>query len=206
MNYIIRMATPADSEDILRIYAPYVTETTVSFETETPTVAEFSRRIESFTEKYPYLVYQIDGEIIGYAYASRHKDRAAYLYDVDVSIYVLPQYHGSGVAYKLYDCLFMILKELGYYNAYAGYTVPNEKSRRFHEKFGFTVIGTHHKTGYKFGKWHDVVWLEKIITEHDDNPGAVKSVTELPEEHLKEIFFSVNDYRENWRADFFSFL
>lgn len=188
MNHIIRMATPSDSEAILKIYAPYIEETAVSFETETPSAAEFARRIEEIIEKYPYLLYQIDGEIVGYAYASRHRERAAYLYDTDVSIYVLPQYHGCGAAYKLYNCLFAILKELGYYNAYAAYTVPNEKSRRFHEKFGFKLIGTHHKTGYKFGKWHDVVWLEKVINEHGENPDEVKSIADLPEEYLKKIW------------------
>lgn len=187
MEHIIRMAMPSDSGAILKIYAPYIKNTAVSFETEIPSAAEFARRIEGIIEKYPYLVYQIDGEIAGYAYASEHRERSAYLYDIDVSIYVSPQYHGTGAAYKLYDCLFTVLKELGYYNAYAAYTVPNEKSRRFHEKFGFTLIGTHHKTGYKFGKWHDVVWLEKTISDHIETPGALKSMTDLP----KKIFHSI---------------
>jgi len=184
------MAAISDSEAILNIYAPYVRDTTISFETDVPDVIEISRRIAEITAQYPYLVYQIDGEIVGYAYASKHRPRDAYKYDVDVSIYVLEQYHGSGIAYKLYDCLFALLIKLGYDNAYAGITVPNDISRRFHEKFGFTLIGTHHKTGYKFGKWHDVVWLEKTINEHSDNPEPVKLISDLPNEQLEDILWS----------------
>lgn len=188
MNHFIRLATMSDGEAILKIYAPYIRDTAVTFETEVPAVSEFSYRIESICKQYPYLVYLIDNEIVGYAYASKHRERAAYIYDVDVSIYVLPKYHGSRAAYKLYDCLFKILKELGYYNAYAGYTVPNNKSMIFHQKFGFTFIGTYHKTGYKFGKWHDVAWLEKIINEHAEKPETLKSLSDLPDEYLNNFF------------------
>lgn len=190
MIHSIRLAMLSDSEAILNIYAPYVKDTAISFETEIPDVYEFSRRIENILKQYPYLVYQIGDEIAGYAYASKHRERAAYQYDVDVSVYVLQKYHGSRIAFKLYNCLFKILKELGYYNAYAAYTVPNEKSEKFHNKFGFNIIGTHHKTGYKFGKWHDVVWFEKTINEHDNKPNALKLMSELSFEYLKEVFYS----------------
>lgn len=187
MNGTIRLARKSDGEDILKIYAPYVRDTVISFETEVPEVGEFSNRIEAICKQYPYLVYQVDDEIVGYAYASRHRERAAYCYDVEVSIYVLPEYYGGGVAYKLYDCLFKILKEQGFYNAYAAYTVPNDKSMKFHSKFGFSLIGTHHKTGYKFGKWHDVTWLEKAINEVSKEPGMIKSINELPEDFLEDV-------------------
>jgi phosphinothricin acetyltransferase len=190
MNHLIRLATVTDSKDILKVYAPYITDTAVSFETEVPTVSEFACRIESINKKYPYIVYQIEDKIVGYAYASKHRERAAYCFDVDVSIYVLPEYHGSGVAHKLYDCLFKILVKLGYYNAYAGYTVPNQKSMKFHQKFGFTLVGTYHKTGYKFGQWHDVTWLEKALNNHNNKPESLKSINDLPEEYLYDIFHS----------------
>lgn len=190
MRHALRLATVSDGEAILNIYAPYVRDTAISFEVEVPAVDEFSRRIEAICKQYPYLVYLIDGEIAGYAYASRHRERAAYCYDVDVSVYVSPQYHGCGIAHKLYACLFEILKTLGYYNAYAGCTVPNDKSIRFHQKFGFVPIGTYHKTGYKFGAWRDVLWLEKSINEHSPNPAAVKSIHELPADDLDLILFS----------------
>lgn len=191
MNCTIRLARKSDSEDILRIYAPYIRDTAISFETEVPTVDDFADRIEGICKQYPYLVYQADDKIVGYAYASKHRERDAYCYDVDVSIYVLPEFHGSGVADKLYNCLFKILKELGYYNAYAAYTVPNAKSMKFHSKFGFSLIGTHHKTGYKFGQWHDVTWLEKLIIEVCDKPGLIKSINDLPMDFLEDIFTRV---------------
>jgi len=188
MNHIIRMATIVDSEAILNIYAPYVRDTTISFEIEVPTIVEFSRRITEITKQYPYLVSLIDNKVVGYAYASKHRERAAYLYDVDVSIYILSEYHSSGIAHKLYDCLFSLLNKLGYKNAYAAYTEPNIKSMKFHQKFGFELIGTHHKTGYKFEKWHDVTWLEKIISDHNDSPETIKLISDLPDEYLEDIF------------------
>ncbi len=187
MKHNIRLATISDSENILKIYAPYIENTAISFETEVPSVADFSERVANISKQYPYLVYQIDGEIVGYTYASKHKERAAYIYDAEVSIYILPEYHGKGIARKLYECLFVLLKKLGYYNVYAGYTVPNIKSMNFHYKSGFTLIGTHHKTGYKFEKWYDVTWLEKSINEYTEKPVGIKSISELSSEYLESV-------------------
>jgi phosphinothricin acetyltransferase len=191
LKHSMRLAVPSDSENILKIYAPYITDTAVSFETEVPSVSDFFSRVEIVTEQYPFLVYQVGDEIVGFAYASKHRERAAYLFDVDVSIYVLPEYHGSGIANRLYNSLFTILLKLGYKNAYAAYTEPNIKSMKFHNKFGFTLIGTHHKTGYKFGQWHDVTWLEKVISEHNNNnPMKVSAISELSSEYLETLFCS----------------
>ena len=188
MKHNLRLAKKSDAEEILKIYAPYILNTAFSFETEVPTIEEFAMRIESIIKQYPFLVYSIDDVVVGYAYASQHRERAAYLYDVDVSIYVLEEYQGSGVANKLYDCLFVLLAKLGYKNAYAAYTEPNVKSMKFHEKFGFILIGTHHKTGYKFGKWHDVTWLEKEISIHDEKPKEIVSINEISSDYLEDIF------------------
>ena len=103
---------------------------------------------------------------------------------------MLSEYQGSGIANKLYDCLFTLLDKLGYKNAYAAYTEPNIKSMRFHQKFGFEVIGTHHKTGYKFGKWHDVTWLEKAISGYEEKPKNILSINELSCDYLKTLFDS----------------
>jgi len=189
-NHRIRFAVPSDSEAILKIYAPYVRDTAVSFETEVPSVPDFAFRIASISEQYPYLVYQVDGVIVGYAYAARHRERAAYCYDAELSVYVSPEYHGSGAAHKLYACLLTLLQALGYRNVYAAYTVPNGKSAKFHQKFGFTEIGTHRKTGYKLGQWHDVCWLELAINEHSENPEPPKAVGELAEEFVNAVFSS----------------
>jgi phosphinothricin acetyltransferase len=184
------MATINDSEDILKIYGPFISDTVISFETEIPSVLDFSRRIENIVKKYPFIIYEIDNNIVGYTYASQHRERAAYAFDVDVSIYVLSEYHGLGIAYKLYECLFILLKKLGYKNAYAAYTEPNIKSMKFHQKFNFKKIGTHHKTGYKFGQWHDVTWVEKTIDKHEtilEKPILMESISL---EYLTTLFKS----------------
>ncbi len=173
MRHIIRSATPDDCEAILQIYAHYVLNTAVSFETEVPSADAFRLRIKGIVENYPYLLYLIDGEVVGYAYASRHAERAAYRYDVDVSVYISEMYHGAGIASALYDRLFSILIKQGFYNAYAIITLPNDKSTHFHRKFGFTDVGVYHKTGYKLGKWHDVIVMEKTIQAHTDSPGPI---------------------------------
>lgn len=181
------MATPADSVAILKIYAPYVQDTAVSFETEVPPLEEFTARIERISAKYPYLVYEADGKAVGYAYASRHRERAAYCYDVDLSVYFAPEHHGKGEAARLYGALLALLEELGYCNAYAAYTEPNEKSRRFHEKCGFTPIGTFRHTGFKFGRWHDVTWMEKVLRPAEESPPVLKSIRELPAGRVGEL-------------------
>lgn len=188
MRHAIRLATVADSKEILNIYAPYIENTAVSFETEVPTLEDFAKRIENICSKYPYVVYLTDNKIIGYAYATSHSARAAYCYDVDISIYIMPEYHGSGIAHKLYDCLFKILQELGYYNIYAGCSSSNPQSLRFHQKIGFTTVGTYHKVGYKFGKWYDTTWFEKSINDYGREPAAVKSINDLSAEYLNNIF------------------
>ena len=192
MKHNIRLAKISDSENILKIYEPYIKNTVISFEIEVPMIKDFSNRIEKIIDKYPFIVYEIDNSIVGYAYASQHRERVAYLYDVDVSIYLLPEYHGKNISHKLYNCLFALLSKLGYVNAYAAYTEPNIKSFKFHQKFGFSIIGTHHKTGYKFGKWHDVTWLEKTINEHINKPKNVLSINEISPEIINQIFTSIN--------------
>lgn len=188
MERNIRLVTTEDSRSILDIYSYYVRCTPVSFETEVPELSDFTRRIEGISADYPYLVYSIDGKPAGYAYASRHAEREAYRYGVDVSIYVARPYQGGGIAYKLYNCLFDILRELGYFNAYAIITVPNARSENFHRNFGFSTIGICHKTGYKAGAWHDVMWMEKHLKEHVANPAPLKTMDMLTDEFLRRAF------------------
>lgn len=166
METNIRMATKDDAYDILNIYAPYITDTCVTFEIEVPSFTDFENRIENIMNQYPFLVYEQDGIIAGYAYASKHAERAAYLYSVDVSIYIRHEYQGEGIGKKLYTALFEQLVNQGYYTAYAGISMPNEKSVRLHEAFGFVHAGTFHNIGYKHGKWLDVMWLEKPLREY----------------------------------------
>ncbi len=188
MSHSIRLATPADCTGVLAIYGPYVMDTAFSFETRVPTPMEFAGRMQAICAKYPFLVYTIDENIVGYAYAGEHRQRGAYRFDVDVSIYLSPLHQGQGIAGKLYGCLFALLEALGYKNAYAAYTEPNEKSRKFHLKCGFAYIGTFHRTGFKFAEWHDVTWLEKSIGGHNENPEEPLRVGDLIPDALAAIF------------------
>lgn len=166
MPLSIRSATPADAAAILAIYAPYITDTVMTFETEVPALTDFTARVASILSGYPYLVCEADGRIVGYAYASQHRARAAYRYSVDVSIYIAPEYHRQGIGRLLYTALFEQLKARGFYTAYAGITLPNEKSVGLHKALGFTEAGTFHRVGYKANQWLDVIWLEKALREY----------------------------------------
>lgn len=166
MNMIIRPVRKTDAVDILEIYTPYITDTVITFETAIPSLEEFINRIENIKKQYPYLVCEIDGKVVGYAYASKHRERAAYKYSVDVSVYVAPKYHRQGIGKALYTQLFKVLKAYNYYTAYASITLPNEKSIGLHKAFGFTEIGVFHNAGYKKGRWLDVIWLEKPLKEY----------------------------------------
>ena len=157
-NGTIRVVEERDAEAIAAIYAPNVTGTVVSFEMEPPDAAEMGRRIASVTVAYPWLVCERGGEVVGYVYASNHLARAAYQWSVNVTVYVNPKQHRSGVGRALYTSLFAILKLQGFYNAYAGITLPNAGSVGLHEALGFRLVGIYREVGYKFGAWHDVGW------------------------------------------------
>jgi phosphinothricin acetyltransferase len=166
----IRLVQLKDAEAILDIYKPYITSTATTFETSVPAVEAFEERIKTNTEKYPWLVAEDEGKIIGYAYASKHRDREAYQWCVECSVYVLEQYHHSGIAKELYTKLFELLQRSGYVNVYAGVTLPNPKSVAFHTKMGFEPIGVYRDIGYKLGQWHDVAWMVKTINPHREDP------------------------------------
>ncbi len=186
MNVLIRMATEADAEEILQIYAPYVSGTAITFEYEVPSVAEFSRRISDTLRTYPYLVALAADRIVGYAYASAFKERAAYNWAVETTVYLQQQYKGNGVGKKLYCALEDILKRQNIINLNAciAYT-PREDahldntSTAFHTRLGYTKVAHFTKCGYKFGAWYDMIWMEKMLGEHPDTPDPLIPVTEI---------------------------
>lgn len=184
----IRFVTPADAPALAAIYAPYVLETVISFEYDPPPPEEFVRRIIAISATHPYLVCDIGGTPVGYAYACPHQDRAAYRFDVEVSAYVSRDAHSRRIGSSLYGALFELLARLGYYNAFAGITQPNKKSMALHRSAGFSEIGTYHRTGYKFGEWHDVLWLEKRIQPHSKNPEPPRSIQELSAHETDALF------------------
>lgn len=175
----IRLATESDSQSLLEIYAPFIKETVITFEYEVPMISEFSSRISSTLKKYPWIVCEIDDRIAGYAYASKYRERPAYDWSVDTSVYIHPTYHRKKIASALYYCLFEILKLQGFYNAYAAIVSSNTKSVGFHESFGFKPIGVYHNVGYKFDQWHDVKWVEKTIREHKKSPEKPKTIDQI---------------------------
>lgn len=182
----IRMAEEADAMDLLNIYKPYI-ETPITFECEVPSIETFSQRIREITADYPYLVCETDGKIVGYAYAHRHKERAAYRWNAELSIYIDEQDAGRGIGKMLYHALIHILVLQNVKNVYGGVTMPNPKSEGLHKFFGFQAVGIYHNTGYKCGKWHDVIWFEKQIGEYDSMPYDFLSIPKIDRQKIADI-------------------
>lgn len=180
---MIRQATRADVPAILNIYAPYIRETTITFEYDVPEIGEFEKRFNRISEKYPWLVWEEEGKILGYAYADLAFARMAYAWDADMSIYLDMNARGKGVGSKLYGCLEEILKNYGYHNLYALITGENAASVAFHEKRGYARMGTLVKSGWKFGKWLDVHWYG-LRLRAEEEPGAVPAAFVCTEEDL----------------------
>ncbi len=166
----IRPATPSDAAAMLSIYAPFILNSAVTFETEVPDTEAFADRIRIGIDRFPWLVSEENGSITGYCYAASYRERAAYRWGCEVSIYIRENHRGTGLAHQLYGRLFEILKRLNLLNAYAIITVPNPQSTGFHRKMGFRETGLFKKAGYKHGQWHDVLWMEKNLSEHISHP------------------------------------
>jgi phosphinothricin acetyltransferase len=166
----LRLATAEDTEAILGIYAPIVRGSAISFELEPPTLAEMRARLEARASSLPWLVCERAGSLLGYAYASPHRTRAAYRWSVETSVYVAAAAQRGGVARALYTSLAAILELQGYRNLYACITLPNPASVAFHEALGFAPIGVHRGAGYKLGAWHDVGWWQRRIGEDTSEP------------------------------------
>ena len=186
MNQLtIRRAIPEDAKKLLDIYAPFVTDTAISFEYEVPTEEEFRQRIEMKLEKFPYLVAELDGEPVGYAYASVFIPRPAYDWSVEVTVYIKEDCTGHGIGRKLYETLEAQLVEQHVCNvnaciAYTDHPDPyvTNRSMEFHEHMGYRLVGKFTKSGYKFGRWYDMIWMEKILQPHPQIPEPVKYLAE----------------------------
>ena len=179
MSSVIRLADQTDAEQILSIYSPIVTHTAISFEVVPPTVEEMRTRISNTLAILPWLVCSEAEELLGYAYASQHRQRSAYQWSVDVSVYVRAEVQRRGVGRSLYGSLFEILRSQGYYNAYAGITLPNEASIRLHTLLGFEPVGVYRGVGYKLGSWHDVSWWQLTLRAPDDVPSPPRALATL---------------------------
>lgn len=176
---LIRLATDDDAAVIAAIYGPVVEDTAISFETERPDTAEIRRRIRDTLTSYPWLVFERNGDVIGYAYASRHRLRAAYQWSVDTSAYVDEKFRRRGVGHALYLSLLAVLDAQGFVNAYAGIALPNPASVALHERVGFTPIGVYRGAGYKLGAWRDVGWWQRPLSRVDGPPSATCRLDDL---------------------------
>lgn len=166
MTTRIRVAEERDAQAITDIYAPAVTGRATSFELTPPDANEMMRRIVTVLAQHPWLVCESSETILGYVYATTHRERAAYRWSVDVAAYVSADAQRRGIARALYTALFEILALQGYRNAYAGITLPNPASVAMHEAMGFERVAVYHRVGYKMNKWHDVAWFERPLGEH----------------------------------------
>lgn len=171
---MIRTAETSDAERLLNIYTYYVKHTAITFDYDTPLVGQFRERIGNTLKKYPYLVLEDNGIIYGYAYAGPFKGRAAYDRSCEVTIYLDHEEKGRGYGRKLYEALEEELKKRGFLNLYACIGDPIEEdeyltrnSEQFHQHMGYTKVGTFHKCGYKFGRWYNMIWMEKFIGRHE---------------------------------------
>jgi phosphinothricin acetyltransferase len=184
----IRFATIADAPGILEIYAPYVLETAVTFEEEVPTAAEIESRIRQISSKLPYLVCEIDRKIAGYAYAYDFRNRSAYRWIKELSVYVRPDFRRRNIARALYSCLIELLKYQGITSVLACITVPNHESVTFHENFGFRKVGEFRANGYKLGQWHNVGWWDLDLNPDRSHPCPdPKTIHEVPAKVKGEI-------------------
>lgn len=182
----IRLATPKDGEALLNIYKWYIENTAITFETEVPSAEAFGQRIENTLARFPWLVCEIDGVVAGYAYASKHRERAAYQWSADLSIYVDEKYHRRHIAKALYQVLGETLRLLGYYTVYAGVTSPNPKSEAFHIAYGFDTVGVFENVGYKLGQWWGVKWFKYALTDYQKKPTTPKVFTEVKDTEIFE--------------------
>lgn len=163
MSIVLRVANPADAPAIAATYAPYVTDTVISFELIPPDEREMANRLAKTLARFPWLVAVDGGDVVGYAYAGIHRERAAYQWAADVSVYLHENWRGRGIGRTLYTALFAILRAQGYCNVYAGITLPNPASVALHEAMGMVPVGVYRHVGYKAGAWHDVGWWQGVL-------------------------------------------
>ena len=186
---LIRKAKISDAEALLSIYAPYVTDTAVTFEYKVPSVKNFSDRIYNTLQKYPYYVAENNGQILGYAYAGPFKTRAAYDWAVETTIYIRKDRQKTGVGKKLYEALEKVLHAQNICNLYACIGYPEvedeyltKNSAQFHAHLGYRMVGEFYHCGYKFNRWYNMVWMEKLLDPEIKHPKSIKWMEENREE------------------------
>ncbi len=184
----IRMIDAAkDAEAVLQIYAHYIENTAITFETSVPGIAEFEQRIRSICSRFPFLVCTLNDTVVGYAYAYAQRERAAYQWNAELSVYVKNGLTGRGFGRALCGATLDILKRQSIQNVYSGIALPNAASEKLNEHLGFTFVGIYRETGYKFGQWHSVAWYEKFLGDHNLAPVPIMPVQQIPAETIGDI-------------------
>lgn len=194
-NISIRVATPDDAEALLALYAPYVTDTAISFEYEVPSVEEFRARIVRTLKTYPYLIAEFRGVILGYAYTSAFVGRAAYAWSAETSIYIDKNCRHKGVGRAIYNKLEAISRLQGITNLYACIGVPEtdddpyltRNSADFHAHLGYRLVGEFRRSGYKFDRWYHMIWMEKFIAEHPRQPQPLHPFSQLSADEVAAV-------------------
>jgi phosphinothricin acetyltransferase len=189
---IIRIATAADAAPILDIYAPYIENTSYTFETEVPTIDAFKERINTYLHTWPWLVCEVDEVVAGYAYGARHRERTAYQWSLESSVYVHDDYHRGGVGKALYTALINILKLQQFRNVYAVINLPNDNSVAFHEKMAFEYFTVYKNVGYKLGKWKNVGWWQLQLNEYSPDPAPPIKFSDLNQKEIEPILESAS--------------
>lgn len=178
-NYNIRMATLEDAKAIQAIYEPYIRNTAITFEYEPISVEAFQKRMATIMDWFPWLVYEQENKVIGYAYCSSFKERAAFHWDCECSVYIDENAHHRGIATALYNELFELVQKQGYYNIYALINNSHISSIALHKKFGFIEQGIYEKTGYKLGQWWDLLVMVRRLRTFDEQPQQTRSIHEI---------------------------
>ena len=174
MTQLIRDAVPGDAARCAAIYAPYVRDTAISFEEEPPSAAAMAGRIADAQRTHAWLVLEQDDDVVGYAYAGPFMSRAAYQWATAVSVYLAPGRRRTGAGRALYDALFDRLAARGHRTALAVIALPNEASVGLHVALGFELVGTYRRVGWKLGRWHDVAWYQRPLTQDDGTPAPLR--------------------------------
>jgi L-amino acid N-acyltransferase YncA len=184
----VRLATIEDAIQILEIYSPNILTSATSFETVVPSIADMQKRIDTCLQKYPWIVCSVDNRVAAYVYASKHREREAYQWTCESSVYVHDNFKGKGIGRELYELLFRVLKLQAFRNVYAGIALPNEASVHLHEKCGFTHFATYNNVGYKFGHWHTVGWWKLQVNNYDPAPPPPLRLSDLDSQALSGLF------------------
>ena len=196
-EFVMRFAEKKDAESILKIYAPYVVNTSITFEYTVPTIEEIGTRIEEIKGNYPYIVCESYNNVIGYAYANKAMIRDACNWNAELSIYVDKKHTHKGIGRGLYTCILEILAHQNVKNVYSIITVPNNNSIKLHEFFGFKKLGSYPNCGYNLGKWHDIIIMGRNLGNHKKPPNPFIKITDVSNDITNGILNVVSSIINN---------